>query len=231
MAIPLTREEFQTPGGRRRAWRELMIADHGFLRLIYDNSHEVAPGKMWRSFQPSPRQLRRWRDRGVRTVVNLRGCQPNGYYFLEEEACAELGLDLRSFKVLSREPPSKEVLHGARRLFGEIGYPALMHCKSGADRVGLMSALFLFFHEGRPIDEAVRQLSFRYGHIRQGKAGVIDHVFSTYMEYAKRKGIGLSSVDAFFDWVDEVYDPQTARDEFLSTWWGNLLTERILRRE
>jgi protein tyrosine/serine phosphatase len=231
MAKPLTREEFQTPGGRRRAWRELMIVDHGLIRLIYDNTHEVAPGKMWRSFQPNPRQFRNWRKRGVRTVVNLRGDRPSGYYFLEEEACAEFGFDFRTFKVFSREAPSREVFHGARRLFEEIEYPALMHCKSGADRVGLMSTLFLFFHEGRPLDEAVGQLAFRYGHVRQGKTGVIDHVFSTYMDYAKREGVDLSSVDGFFSWVDETYDPKAAKDAFLSTWWGNLLTERILRRE
>lgn len=231
MAVPITREEFATPAGRRRAWRELMFADHGALRLLYRNVHEIAPGRMWRSYQPSPGQLRLWRKRGVKTVVNLRGDKPSGFYFLEEEACRKLGLTLVTFRVFSREAPSKDLLHGARRLFDEIEYPALMHCKSGADRVGLMATLFLFMHERVPLDAAMSQLSWRYGHIRHGKTGVIDRVFETYIDYARGAGKSLSSVDDFFEWVDNVYDPARVKAAFMSSWWGNLLTERVLRRE
>lgn len=208
-----------------------MLADHGFLRLFYSNTHEVAAGKMWRSYQPSPGELKRWKAKGVRTVVNLRGDKPSGHFFLEEEACKALGLDLVVFRVFSREAPSKEMLKAAKALFERIEYPVLMHCKSGADRVGLMAALYLFFQEGRPLDEALQQLSLRYGHIRHGKTGVIDHVFADYIAHAKKNGADLSSVDAFFRWVDEIYDPAAAKAEFMGSWWGNLLTERILRRE
>lgn len=227
----ITREEFATPKGRRRAWRELMFADHGLLRLIYSNTHEVSPGRMWRSFQPSPAMLERWKAKGVRTVINLRGDKPSGHYFLEDEACAALGMAHVPFRVFSRDAPSKDALRAAQKLFDEIKYPALLHCKSGADRAGLMATLFLFLHEGRPLDEAMDQLSFRYGHVRHGKAGVIDHAFEDYLTYAREKGISLSSVDAFFDWVDQVYDPAAVKAAFMGSWWGNLLTETILRRE
>ena len=94
-----------------------------------------------------------------------------------------------------------------------------------------MAALFLFLHEGKPLDEALEQLSFRYGHVRHGKTGVIDHVFDKYRAYACKKGVSLSDADAFLRWVDEAYDPAAAKAEFMGTWWGNLLTEKILRRE
>ncbi len=227
----ITREEFSTPEGRKRAWRDLMLGDHGVLRLLYSNTHEVAPGKLWRSFQPSPAGLRRWKAKGVKTVINLRGDKPSGHYFLEEEACRKLGLNLVVFRLFSRAAPSKDMLHAARKLFDDIDYPALIHCKSGADRAGLMATLFLFFHEGKSLDQAMEQLSFRYGHVRHGKTGIIDHVFEKYIAYAYEKGLSLSSVDAFFRWVDAVYDPEAAKSGFMGTWWGNLLTERILRRE
>lgn len=226
-----TREEFATPGGRRRAWRDLMLADHGVLRLFYSNTHEVAPGRVWRSFQPSPADLRRWKRRGVKTVVNLRGDKPSGHFFLEEDACAALGLKLVAFRLFSRDAPSRETLHAAQTLFDEIEYPALFHCKSGADRAGLMAALYLFLHEGRPLDQAMRQLSFRFGHVRHGKTGIIDYVFDKYLAHARAKNLDLSSAKDFFDWVDGIYDPAAAKAEFIGSWWGNLLTERVLRRE
>lgn len=227
----ITREEFASAAGRRRAWFGLMLGDHGLLRKFYGNSHEIAQGKMWRTYQPSPADLKRWKDRGIKTVINLRGDKPSGYYFLEEETCKKLGVALETFRVFSREAPSKKALHGARALFNRIEYPAILHCKSGADRAGLMSVLYLFFHEGVPLDQALEQLSFKYGHVKQGKTGVIDHVFEKYIEHAKSKGIALNDIDAFFSWVDEDYDPEAARAEFRGARAGNFLTDVILRRE
>ncbi len=231
MAAPLTREEFQTPEGRKRAFRALMLGDHGFLRTVYDNTHEIAPGKMWRTYQPSPSHLERWARKGVKTIINLRGDNPSGFLFLEEEACARLGMALVNFRVYSRDAPSKEILHGARALFDDITYPAIMHCKSGADRAGLMAALFLFFHEGVALDRALDQLSFKYGHVKAGKTGVIDAAFECYIAYARERGISLSSVDEFFRWVDSEYDPSAVKAAFRSKGWGDILTEVILRRE
>ncbi len=231
MAQPFTREEFATPQGRRRAWRALMLGDHGFLRTVYDNTHEIAPGKMWRTYQPSPAHLERWAAKGVRTVINLRGDNPSGFLFLEEESCQRLGLTLVNFRVYSREAPSKEILKGARKLFEEIEYPAIMHCKSGADRAGLMSVLYLFFHEGVALDAALEQLSFKYGHVKAGKTGVIDAAFERYIAHAKANDISLASVGAFFDWIEADYDPAEVKDAFRSKGWGDILTEVVLRRE
>ncbi|MGF1544059.1 MAG: tyrosine-protein phosphatase [Parvularculaceae bacterium] len=231
MAARLTREAFATPAGRQRAWRELVWSDHGFLRAIYDNSHVVEPGRLWRSYQPGPRKLAQWRERGVRTVVNLRGDKPSGFLFLEEEACADLGLAHVPFRVFSREAPSVETLKGARDLFRRIDYPALIHCKSGADRAGLMATLYLFFTGREPLDEAMRHLSWRYGHLRQGETGVLDAALEEFIEHARERGLSLSDVDGFFRWAEEVYDPAATRARFRATRLGRLLTERILRRE
>jgi len=225
------RREYATPEGRKRAWRELMLGDHGLLRKVYDNSHEVATGRLWRSYQPSPADLERWKARGVRTIVNLRGDKPSGFLFLEEEACARLGLNFVALRAWSREAPPKAFLHAARDLFARIEYPALIHCKSGADRAGLMATLFLFFHEGRPLNEALDQLSLRYGHVRQGKTGVIDAAFAKYLAYAQEKNIALDDVDAFFDWVDGPYDPAAIKRDFRGTFLGRMVSDVVLRRE
>ena len=208
-----------------------MLGDHGVLRIFYDNTHEISAGKMWRTYQPSPAHLKKWKDRGVKTVINLRGDHPSGFFFLEEDTCARLGLRMINFKVYSREAPSKEILHGARQLFEEIEYPAIMHCKSGADRAGMMSVLYKFFHEGAPLDQALEQLSFKYGHVKQGKTGVIDYAFEKYLAHASENGKSLTSVEDFFTWVDADYDHAAIKKEFRGTGWGNFLTDWVLRRE
>ncbi len=208
-----------------------MISDHGLLRKLYDNTHELAPGKMWRTFQPSPAALKAWKARGVKTVVNLRGDNPSGTLFLEEDACAKLGLSLVNIRVYSREAPSLDLLTRARKLFAEIEYPAIMHCKSGADRAGVMAALYLFFQEGAPLDQALDQLSFKYGHVKQGKTGVIDFAFDRYLAFARKNNIPLTDKDALIEWAQGDYDPAALKAEFRSKGWGDFLTEFVLRRE
>jgi protein tyrosine/serine phosphatase len=228
---PLTREEFATPDGRRRAQRSFLLADHAIIRACYDNTHEIAAG-VYRSYQPSPARLASWAKRGLRTVVNLRGPRPSAALFLEEEACERLGLALENFRVFSREAPSLEVLEGARALFERIEYPALFHCKSGADRVGVIAALYLFVREGRPLDQALRQLSLRYGHVKHGKTGVIDAAFDLYLSHARANEIALDDVEAFIAWArSNAYDPVAVKRDFMGSWWGNFLTERVLKRE
>ncbi|MEQ1929958.1 MAG: tyrosine-protein phosphatase [Parvularculaceae bacterium] len=229
----LTLEEFHTREGRARAFRELMLADHGFIRLVHKNTHEVSPGRVWRTHQPSPAEIRQWAARGVRTIVNLRGDKPSAFLFLEEDACRAARLRHIPLRAYSREAPPKEFLRRLSALFDEIEYPAVMHCKSGADRVGIAATLYLFFRERVPLDEAMkRQLSFRYGHVRQGKTGVIDYALERYIEHARELGVSLTDVDAFMTWAESPdYDPAALKTEFLGSWWGNLLTERILRRE
>ena len=211
--------------------RDFLIKDHAAIRMIYDNSHEIAPG-VFRSFQPSPARLEKWARRGVRTIVNLRGPKPSAALFLEEEACARLGLTLENFRVYSREAPSAETLRGARDLFARIEYPALFHCKSGADRAGLFAALYLFFSGTAPLDVALGQLSLRYGHVKHGKTGVIDAALERYLAHARARSISLSDVDAFLEWAQsDAYDPAAIKRDFMGSWWGNFLTERMLRRE
>ncbi|WDI30243.1 tyrosine-protein phosphatase [Hyphococcus flavus] len=232
MGDAFTREEFATPEGRRRAWRALMLGDHGFLRKVYDNTFEIAPGKMWRTYQPSPAKLKQWKERGVKTVINLRGEKPSGALLLEEDACEKLGLTLVNFRVFSREAPSVEVLRNARDLFEAVEYPAIMHCKSGADRAGLMSALYLFFHEKKPLDEALDQLTFKYGHVKSAKTGVIDLAFERYIQHARANNIPLNDTDALIGWAaSDAYDPAALKREFKPKPLASIWMDVLLRRE
>jgi protein tyrosine/serine phosphatase len=213
--------------GRARAYRDLLWYDHAYLRLGFQNAHWVGPDLV-RTNQPWPFQLRWWRDQGLRTVINLRGGgYETGFYVLERDACARLGLHLVDFAVASREAPTRAQVNGAARLFSEIAYPALMHCKSGADRAGLMSVLYAHLHLGQPIRQAVReQLGLRTLHIRHGKTGVLDYVFVRYLQEGEPAGI------SFLDWVNSrAYDPDALRADFHPGKLGSLLTEALLQRE
>ncbi|GGK52402.1 fused DSP-PTPase phosphatase/NAD kinase-like protein [Salinarimonas ramus] len=210
--------------GRLRAWANMVLVDHGVFRLAYLNLHRVTP-KLWRAAQPAPPQLARLRAQGLRTVVYLRGGREHGSWQLQKECCEALGLELVDFVVRSRAAPDKETLLRARAFFEGLSYPALVHCKSGADRAGFMSALYLVVHEGRPADEALRQLSLRYGHFRFAKTGILDAFFERWRDEGEAQGL------SFEEWVETRYDPDALTRAFKPGLVSDILVDRIMKRE
>jgi protein tyrosine/serine phosphatase len=210
--------------GRVRAWANMLLVDHGVFRLAYLNKHRVTD-RLWRSAQPAPYQLAQLKAEGVRTVVNLRGGREHGSWQLQKDACDRLGLTLVDFVVRSRGAPDRETILGAKRFFETVEYPAVLHCKSGADRAGFVAALYLIVHEGRPVDEALRQLSMRYGHFRFAKTGILDAFFERYLIEGELNGM------PFLTWVETVYDPEALERDFRPSFWSDIVVDRIMRRE
>ena len=212
-------------GWRERlwAWADMIFLDHGFIRWVYLNLHRVGE-RAWRAAQPSPGQIARIaRRHGIRTVVNLRGGQSYGSLPLEIEACERAGVAFENFVLRSRAVPTPEEVHAAKALFARIDYPVLFHCKSGADRAGMMSALYLILAENRPVAEARRQLSWRFGHISSGKTGVLDAMFDAYEAEAGGR--------PFLDWIADGYDRDAIMTGFRPTGIGTFLADTLLRRE
>jgi protein tyrosine/serine phosphatase len=203
---------------------DLYMVDHGVFRAIYSNTHRLT-SEAWRSSQPAPAMIRRLARRGLKTVINLRGDRDCGSYRLEQAACDRYGVTLVDFIVRSREAPRPRIFHEAKALFDSIEYPMLLHCKSGADRAGLMSALFMILKAGVPVEEAKRQLSLRYGHIRQSDTGVLDMVFDNYLAHSSHEPI------AFLDWIDRHYDDKAINKSFRARGWANLFVNRLMKRE
>lgn len=203
---------------------DMLFVDHGFIRAIYLNRHKLDEHAM-RAAQPTPGQIKRLARRGIKTIVNLRGHRECGSYWLEQKACEDAGIAFVTYRVRSRAAPTREEIHGAIDLFREIEYPMLMHCKSGADRAGLMSVLYLYLHRGLPIEMAMRQLSLRFGHVKQAQTGVLDYFFEQYIAYNKKTPID------FLEWVDTVYDADQVKADFRSNSYADTLVNGILRRE
>ncbi|RNC96730.1 MAG: protein tyrosine phosphatase [Oricola sp.] len=215
--------DLSKPANRRWAHLDMMVFDHGFLRLWWRNLHEIAPG-VWRSNQPSPAQIADLERRGIRTIINLRGPSRWGSYFLEREECARAGIEMIDTRLYSRMPPTIEEVEALFAIFERAEKPLLMHCKSGADRAGLGAALYMLW-SGRPPEDALAQLSFRYLHLKHAKTGMLDAFIEAYRDAHRERGI------AFRDWLHTDYDKQAMMGAYQASRAGNFLVDRILRRE
>jgi protein tyrosine/serine phosphatase len=224
MAWRKTDPDISTRAKRLHAYWDLLGVDHGIFRCLWVNRHRVSEN-FYRSGQPMPLHVRQAARRGIKTIVNLRGENPSGWYFLERDACAKAGIALVDYPMKSRDAPPKDKLLGLPELFDRIEYPALVHCKSGADRAGLMAALYLMIREKQPVEVATKQMALRFGHLPHSKTGVIDHFFATYAADTRETPM------EFIDWVRDVYDPAAVKAGFKTRWLSRWIVDRILRRE
>jgi len=202
----------------------MLINDHGLVRMLYPNRYRVGK-QIFRSGHPNPIDVARAARKGIKTIVNLRGGNDSSANRLSSKACRKHGIELIDFHARSSKPPSKEMIHAAKDLFDRIEYPALLHCKSGADRSGLMSTLYLILHEGQSSVEARKQLHWRYGHFRFSKTGILDHFFDSYEKDCQEEPMD------FLTWVDEKYDPDVLKATFKGGSLAYKFVDMILRRE
>jgi protein tyrosine/serine phosphatase len=203
----------------------LYLVDHGFVRAIYPNLYSI-DNRMYRSSQPSPKQLKVLKKKyGFKTIINLRGENGLSAYKLEKEACARLDLDLINFRAYSRNPPEFHEVQTLITLFNKIKYPALMHCKSGSDRTGVVATLYRILHLNESVEQSLKnELHWKYGHIKSSNTGVLDYFFNQYLSENKVKP------KAFLDWVEN-YDHVSLKHRFRSSGWTSFIIDKILRRE
>ena len=194
------------PMARRRAHWHVFWADHAVLRTFWTNFDQVAPG-VFRSNHPGHRRLAAYKARGIKAVLNLRGTPQRAHHLFEVESCEALGLELVSVSLHARKPADRDDMLALFDAFDRISRPFVMHCKSGADRAGLASALYLL-DQGASLDEARRQLSVRYLHLKFTKTGVQDHMLGLYEKRLEQGPISIR------DWVADEYDPDVLAASF-----------------
>jgi protein tyrosine/serine phosphatase len=138
----------------------------GVLQLT-GNFHPVIAATLYRSAQPSAAEIKQYYTKyGIRTIVNLRGENDGArWYAAEVDEARRLGITLIDFKMSAGRQLTQD---RAAKLIDTLKHaekPILIHCKGGADRSGLASALYLAAAAKQGERAAESQISIRYGHI------------------------------------------------------------------
>jgi protein tyrosine phosphatase (PTP) superfamily phosphohydrolase (DUF442 family) len=147
------------------------------------------------------------RDRGIRSVINLRGCCEDADWYSEEVRILEtLGVKLHDITLSSYSLPHVTELKKLVRTLDECDYPILLHCRRGADRTGLAAAMALLLRSDADLPVARRQLSWRYGHFSLVQVAELRAVFDMYETWLIERR-AAHRPELLRLWATELYRP------------------------
>ena len=186
--------------------------------LFGGNFHEVLPGRVYRSAQFSPDGLRSTiKKHGIRTIINLRGCCKSFDWYLDEGSVAnELNVSMEDITLSATRLPAQCELRRLIEVLDRCEYPILFHCRQGADRTSLASAIALLLISDADVPKARKQLSLRFAHVPVLATYEMDRFLDMYEAWlgANRQA---HSPNRFREWAATAYtpDPAPARLELL----------------
>jgi protein tyrosine/serine phosphatase len=116
------------------------------------NLHRITP-MLYRSEQPTALGMRNLERLGIRTVINLRAFND------DEEEVRGTKLRTERTRILTWRIDDKHVIEVMRLLKDQANGPFLIHCQHGADRTGLMSAMYRILEQGWKAEDALAELT------------------------------------------------------------------------
>jgi hypothetical protein len=165
----------------------------------------VDPGRVIRSAQPTT-QLGRWiHDYQIRSILNLRGGSlEDWWYALEVKTARDWGVSFRDLPLIATRRPRRRELLALIDILDSCPYPLLIHCKSGADRTGLASAIYLLVRRGEPPKQALRAFSVEFGHVPIGGTEHLHEPLEEYAAWLKSQRLPHTP-SRFRSWVENHY--------------------------
>ncbi len=116
------------------------------------NLHQLSPG-LYRSAQPSEEGMKALKERGVKTVVNLRS------FHSDKDELKGLDLGYEHIWMKAWNPEREEIVRFLKIVSDPKRAPVLVHCQHGADRTGTMCAVYRIVVQGWTKEEAIREMT------------------------------------------------------------------------
>ncbi len=173
-------------------WRRVLLGACAFCVLalgayvvfvkVQGNFHSITEGEAYRSAQLNGSRLEQYlRRHAIRSVLNLRGRHAGEEWYDDELAvCARLQVAHYDVALSASHEPTPQQVQELTAVFQGAPRPILIHCQAGADRSGLVSAMWKVVVDREPKAEAEKQLTFWYGHFPLGGTRAMDRFFETW---------------------------------------------------
>jgi len=130
--------------------------------LLYGNFHKVDK-ELYRSAQLFSFNLPYYIEKHqIKSILNLRGDSSKKWYKDELRISKEYNVTHYDYGIGDRKLTSMKEMDDIIKIMKDAPKPLLIHCKAGADRTSLVSALYLY--KIKHDKDAQKAISIIYGH-------------------------------------------------------------------
>lgn len=135
------------------------------------NFEVVDPNKVFRSAQLTEGEIKELIEKyQLKTVLSLRGPTDKTFWYEDQTiSLKQMGLNYVYLGMSDDFYPDEKQVRQILEVLKNGPFPLLIHCRSGADRTGLVSALYKKYFMLSSNDEIQEQLSFKYWHLKYFK--------------------------------------------------------------
>jgi len=176
--------------------------------LFRKNLGTVSPDTAYRSAQPEANLPELVDDLNLTSILNLRGGSlRDDFYAREVELTEQRGIDFYDFPMSATRRPRRHELLTLIEIFQSCRYPILIHCKSGSDRTGLASAIYLLMREQVPPQRALKSFSIYYGHVPLFGPERLHEPIREYATWLLEQGLDHTPA-RFQGWVERWYSAE-----------------------
>jgi len=116
------------------------------------NLHKVSDS-LYRSAQPSAKGMANLKAAGIETIVNLRS------FHSDRDEIGNLGLAYEHIYMKAWHPEEEDAVRFLQIVTNPKRTPVLVHCQHGADRTGIMCALYRVAVQNWDKKEALREMT------------------------------------------------------------------------
>lgn len=115
-----------------------------------ENFAKISDG-LYRGAQPTPEGFAQLKKMGIKTIVNLRS--------FNSDRSEMKGTELQYVHIYCKawHPEDEDVVKFLKVMQEPKNLPVFVHCQHGADRTGMMVAVYRILHQGWPADEAAKE--------------------------------------------------------------------------
>jgi protein tyrosine/serine phosphatase len=165
----------------------------------------VDPGLVIRSAQPTSQLERMIKEHHLESILNLRGGSSRDPWYTAEVRTADAsGVSLFDLPLNATRRPGRRELLLIIDVLDRCTYPLLIHCKAGADRTGLASALYLMQRRGESPRQAMRAFTLFHSHIPFFGTQHLHEPLEEYATWLDSKQLAHTA-QRFRDWVKDDY--------------------------
>ena len=116
------------------------------------NLHKVADD-YYRGAQPTADGIKELQQMGVKTILSFRA------FHSDKSLLGDTGLDYIRIPMVAWHPEKEDIIQFLKIVTDPKRLPVFVHCQHGADRTGVMSAIYRIVVQGWTKDDAIQEMT------------------------------------------------------------------------